>query len=325
VIITLAVGLFAVSVPWRYLRPAYDDPVVTASDADSATSLDVRFAKDLRLIGYGVEPQEAKPGERIKFTLYWQAIGDIDAPLTVFVQLAPSDPEHHVASIDEYLGGSHYPSDIWQPGETIRQIHWLQLPDDVPAPGVYWFTVGLYTTSYKARLPVVADGAQVPGQAVRLGPLRVLDQSDQTPEEKTDYHLGSVIRLAGYDVDLSGAGESPLNAVIVTLYWEALESLDQDLAVFVHLLDAHGNLVAQHDGPPRQSDFPTWAWEEGDQISDVHTLLLPDDLEPGAHRLIVGMYGRQSGIRLPIYDDAGQRVPDDAVILTEFNLPGGVD
>jgi hypothetical protein len=324
-IVVLVVGLFAFYVPWRYLRPAYADPVVTSSTMEDATRVDIHFDEKLHLMGYGMEPQNANPGERTTFTLYWQAADQVDVPLTVFVQLAPNDPEQQVTSIDDYLGGSHYPSDVWQPGETIRQVHRLQLPDELPAPGVYWFTIGLYNVSDKARLPVVADGAQVPDRVVKLGPLRVLNRSVQQPAEEVDYRLGSAVRLNGYDVELVSPPESLSESVMVTLHWEAMAALDQDLTVFIHLLDADGNLVAQHDGPPRQGDFSTWAWEEGDRIPDSHTLLLPADLERGMYRLVVGMYGRQDGARLPVFDEANQRVPGDAMILTELNLSGRIE
>ncbi len=324
-VVALVVGLFAFCVPWRYLRPAYADPVVTSSTIAGATRVDVQFDEKLHLLGYRMEPQDANPGERTTFTLYWHAADQVDVPLTVFVQLAPNDPEQQVASIDDYLGGSHYPSDVWQAGETIRQAHRLQLPDDMPAPGVYWFTIGLYEASDRARLAVVADGAVVPDRIVRLGPLRVLSRSIQQPAEKVAFRFGSAVRLNGYDVNLVSAPESLSESVTVTLHWEAMAALDQDLAVFIHLLDADGNLVAQHDGPPRQGDFPTWAWEEGDRIPDSHTLLLPADLERGTYRLVVGVYSRQDGTRLPVFDEANQRVPGDAVVLTELNLSGRIE
>jgi hypothetical protein len=320
--VVLAVGLFAFIVPWRYLQPAYADPVVTPSAVGAAVPLDVQFGEAIELEGYQLAPESAGPGDSVELTLYWRTIVPPESPLTVFVQVAPRNPEQQVASVDDYVGGSHYPSQMWQPDETIRQVHQLQLADDVPAPGLYWLAVGLYGEPGDERLPVIADGAEVPGRAVRLGPLRVLGNAVPQPGAVVDFLLGPSIRLVGYDVDLqSGSTDDlPSDSLKVTLYWEAAAAPEEDYAVFVHLLDEEGRLVAQHDGPPLQGDFPTWAWKEGDRIRDLHLLSLPSDWKAGIYRLIVGMYHPGYATRLPVTDEGGQRVRDDAVELVELDL-----
>jgi 4-amino-4-deoxy-L-arabinose transferase-like glycosyltransferase len=322
--VVLVVGLFALIVPWRYLRPAYADPVVTPSAVGAAVPLNVQFGQTIELVGYQLAPESAGPGDLVKLTLYWRATVQPESPLTAFVQVAPQNPEQQVASVDDYVGGSHYPSQMWQPGETIRQVHQLQLANDVPAPGLYWFAVGLYGEPGDERLPVIADGAEVPGRAVRLGPLRVPGNDIPQPGAAVDFLLGTSVRLAGYDVDLLSGSTDDLrpDSLKVTLYWEANAAPEGDYAVFVHLLDAEGRLVAQHDGPPLQGDFPTWAWKEGDRILDSHLLPLPSDWNVGVYRLMVGMYHPGDGTRLPVTDEGGQRVQDDVVELVELGLSG---
>jgi 4-amino-4-deoxy-L-arabinose transferase-like glycosyltransferase len=342
--VALVLGLFAAVVPWRYLRPAYASPVASPAAVEEGTPLNVRFdVRDadtvsgdgnLRLLAYRMSPETARPGDQVTLTLFWRATTPLEsppgggpaaapsngrptgAPLTVFVQLAPQNPEKQVAGVDDYLGTSHYPSQVWQPGETVRQVHRLQLPDDAPAPALYWFNVGLYSDPDGERLPVMADGNLVPDRAVRLGPLRVLSEDVLKPRQEVDYRLGSAIRLTGYDVEVVGA-----DSVGVTLYWQAVAAPDQGLIAFVHLLDGEGRLVAQHDGPPCQGDYPTWAWRTGDVVPDSHTLLLPSDHKPSTYHLHVGLYRSEDGVRIPILDGAGQRVPDDAVVLTDIRLP----
>jgi hypothetical protein len=323
--VVLVMGLYAFIVPWRYLRPAYADPVVTPSAVGAAVPLDAQFGETIELVGYQLAPERAVPGDSVKLTLYWRAIVQSESPLTAFVQVAPRNPEQQVASMDAYVGGSHYPSQMWQPGETIRQVHQLQLADDVPAPGLYWFAVGLYGEPGDERLPVTADGAEIPGRVVRLGPLRVLGSDIPQPGERVDFLLGASVRLVGYDVDLRASGSSHdlrPDSLNLTLYWEATTAPEGEYAVFVHLLDTEGRLVAQHDGPPLQGDFPTWAWQEGDRVPDSHLLSLPSDWKPGVYRLMVGMYRPGDGTRLPVTDEAGQRVQDDVVELIELDLSG---
>jgi 4-amino-4-deoxy-L-arabinose transferase-like glycosyltransferase len=314
----LMLGSYAFVVPWRYLRPAYMHPVVSPSAVEGATALDVQFDQAVHLLAYRAWPETARPGERVTLTLYWQTTAALEEDWTVFVQLAPRDPQQRVSGLDDYLGGTRYPTSAWQAGEVIRQEHRLWLPDDVPVPALYWFTLGLYAEPGAERLPVRADGESQPGGVVRLGPLRVLSEQAVRPSQPLDYRFGSAIQLTGYDVDLAQAG-----SLTLTLYWQASAAPEGHWTVFAHLLDAGGNAVAQHDAPPRQGDYPTWAWQAGDRVADPHTLLLPPDLPPGSYRLQVGLYRREDGVRVPIFDRQGEPLPDAVLPLGNVNLPGG--
>jgi len=328
----------------------------------STTDADDVQGKTIRLLSYEMAPETASPGERVTLTLYWQAqsapqssgtltqptpqsSGTLTQPapqssgtltralleqdLAVFVQLAPRDPQQRIAGLDDYLGSSLYPSRVWQPGEVIRQVHHLRLPEDAPGPALYWFNVGLYSESGGERLAVTADNAPVPDRAVRLGPLWLLGQEIGQPGQRVDYRFGPAIRLTGYDVELLEASEMsasqdpdrrPLSVIRVMLFWQADAAPERDWTVFVHLEDAAGNLVTQHDGPPRQGDYPTWAWQPGDRVLDMHTLTLPPDLAPGIFHLQIGLYRPDDDTRAPIFDSANHEVPNAVLLLTEVDL-----
>ena len=70
-------------------------------------------------------------------------------------------------------------------------------PDDVAAPALYWYTVGLYGESRSTRLPVFVDGTSLPDDAVRLGQLRVPGSEKGQPKHQVDYRFGSAIRPRG--------------------------------------------------------------------------------------------------------------------------------
>jgi hypothetical protein len=316
----LAMALYAAVVPWRYLQPAYASPVVSLSILDKVTPLDVQFGDRLHLLGYQMSPESAQPGDQVTLTLYWQMDVTTDTPLrdatdaTVFVQLAPQDPRQRIASLDDFVGTSRHPTSVWQVGEVIEQVHRVRLPGDAPSPSLYWFNVGLYDAPGGERWPGTADGAPLPERTVRLGPLRVLNDATLSPQQRVEYRFGAAIRLTGYDVELS----QPDN-LNVTLYWQADDAPGEDLTVFVHLLDAKGQSVTQHDGPPRRGDYPTWAWGAGDRVPDTHLLALPAALAPGTYHLLVGLYRPDDGTRLPVFDSQDQRVPDDALYLTDVD------
>ncbi|CUS02298.2 membrane protein of unknown function [Candidatus Promineifilum breve] len=81
-------------------------------------------------------------------------------------------------------------------------------------------------------------------------------------------------------------------------WWRAVDWLPDDLAVFVHLLDATGKIVAQHDG----LDAAATTLQMGDVILQRHVLPLPATLLPGNYTLQVGMYRRTDGLRLALPD-----------------------
>ncbi|MGB1253467.1 MAG: hypothetical protein ACPG8W_22835, partial [Candidatus Promineifilaceae bacterium] len=84
----------------------------------------------------------------------------------------------------------------------------------------------------------------------------------------------------------------------VTLVWSALRDISADYTAFVHLLDANGALVAQHDGIPTFGNRRTQNWPLGTPIIDPHLLTL-NELSAGTYDLLIGMYDSTSIEKLP--------------------------
>jgi len=101
----------------------------------------------------------------------------------------------------------------------------------------------------------------------------------------------------------------------VRLYWKALQPLEEDYIVFVHLLDANGQLVASHDGPPRERESPTGTWLPGDVVPDVHHVALKPDISAGTYQLWVGIYTWPDIERLPVRDREGMEQINQTLFL----------
>ena len=84
------------------------------------------------------------------------------------------------------------------------------------------------------------------------------------------------------------------------------------LAMFVHLLDANGAIVAQDDG----LGYPPHTWQPGDRFLQLARLPLPPDLPPGAYTLQFGLYDRASGARWPLLGPDGQPAADRLLLMT---------
>ncbi|MGQ9549932.1 MAG: phospholipid carrier-dependent glycosyltransferase, partial [Roseiflexus sp.] len=91
----------------------------------------------------------------------------------------------------------------------------------------------------------------------------------------------------------------------LVLFWRATRPLPLDYTVYVHLIDAAENKVAQRDVPPLEGRSPTSAWKPGDLVRDDQDLFVPQTVVPGTYRLLVGMY--------------------DATTMTPINDTGPID
>lgn len=79
-----------------------------------------------------------------------------------------------------------------------------------------------------------------------------------------------------------------------------------DLVLFTQLLDQSGQVWTQHDS----LEAPSWSWQAGDMVLQIHPLSIPSDAAPGAYAAITGWYERASGRRLPVLNAAGEPVDD---------------
>ena len=112
--------------------------------------LAVALAEGISLLGYDA-PARARPGDRLPVLLYWQAAGMPAQDYTVFVQLL--DPAGvQVAGADGPPVNGDYPTGLWRAGDWVDDLHWLALPEGVPAGG-YTIAVGLYDPQSGRRVP----------------------------------------------------------------------------------------------------------------------------------------------------------------------------
>jgi len=78
-----------------------------------------------------------------------------------------------------------------------------------------------------------------------------------------------------------------------TLIWTTQEGTPRSYTAFVHLLAENGSLLAQHDGIPVDGTRPTSTWQAGEQLLDVHDLVVPDGVQ-GNGRLVIGLYDTET-------------------------------
>jgi hypothetical protein len=137
-------------------------------------------------------------------------------------------------------------------------------------------------------------------------------------ERRLDVQLGDHISLLGYK--LSSSEISTGDALTVTLFWQSDGRVINDYHVFVHLLDAEEQLVAQHDGVPVRGERPAWSWRDGEIIQDEHLLITVPTLPADTYTLSAGMYDFTTEVRLPAVSLTGERLPEDRILLQEVQV-----
>ena len=101
----------------------------------------------------------------------------------------------------------------------------------------------------------------------------------------------------------------------VNLYWQRTGAADENLKVFVQLLDdGSGKVIGQHDGPPVGGARPIRSWKLTEIVRDTHYVEPGDEQMAGPGRVIVGLYYAASGQRLVTAE--GQ----DAVTIAQFTV-----
>ncbi len=121
-----------------------------------------------------------------------------------------------------------------------------------------------------------------------------------------------VLQLEGYSLQTPTV--APGHTVALLTLWRVIGSPPEEMVLFTHTLDAEGNIVGQED----RLDAPSWAWQPGDVIAQLHRFMLPPDLAPGTLALQVGVYTRADVVRLPVLVNGV--VVDDRVLLSPVEV-----
>ena len=132
-----------------------------------------------------------------------------------------------------------------------------------------------------------------------------LGQRETLPAEHVPMGLryGEQIELVGARVTPGEMRIASERVTTVSLYWRALEPIDQSYVLFCHVADADGWVHAQRDTESGWGFYPTSTWPVGTLVEDVRSLPLPADLPPGEYRVRVGWYSLPDVRRLPVARD----------------------
>ncbi len=244
---------------------------------------------EIALDGFDTRAGEIWAGDILPLTLYWRAEQKPARDYLATIQIV--DSAGGVRGSAQFKPGNGLPARQWQTNDTLLDKLALTMAADT-APGDAKIFIALTDQAGKPITPGAVEIARIKINA------REHRFDLPSPQFVKPAALGNAIELLGFDFD---ANAIKSNATIpLTLYWRSLEQMRERYTVFVHLLDANGNIIAQRDSEPDNGNAPTTSWLKGEVIADRYAIALPQNLAPGEYTLVAGMYSAATGKRLTV-------------------------
>jgi len=303
----------------------YDFAKVKEPQIDYPMVID--FGGLLRFLGFNLNQEEGMTS----LALYWQPL----LPLERDYRIYPFFYDEEGRIIEDTIlrpmtTALWYSTGRWKVGETVKME---TLPWDMGED----FDIGLGVIEgeswevWEERLPleVVTSTLVVSpfddGTALKL--LEVRGGEPTTPQRSfvippiscpLRVSFAGKILLLGYD--LSPPSPAPGETLHLTLYWQALSEMEEDYTIFTHLIDREGKIWGQKDNFPAQGRRPTSGWVEGEVVVDEYLIEVQGDAPWGEYPVEVGIYDLATGERLAAFDEDGERLAGDRVILTKVEV-----
>ncbi len=310
----LGFRLRPVSDLWQVLEPPAMLP------ASPQYPLDAVVDGRLTLVGYDMPQTDAQPGDVVPIVIYGRVTTTQTAILMPYARLGNTVEQR-------WTTDSRRLTLAWQPGEIIAERYEIFIPYTL-APGTYPLHLSYVDMTHnQAPLPFANDEI-----ALTLGTLRIAPARQNTRAARV---LSKSLTNLGNDVALVNARAraglttrralwtEPLPArpgqpVHLTLTWQALKRPRASYTVFIHLLDAGGQMRLGHDYTPLGGAFPSYLWFpkwlEGQRVIDPYRLILPSEIPPGVYDLEVGMYEMGSVRRIPQLAPDGTMTGDRLIL-----------
>lgn len=262
---------------------------------------------ELHLLGYDLSAEMSHSGEPLRVTLYWQARKKVENAYQIKVALVNSRGQIAVEQVFAPADGK-FPTTEWNPGETLRDSVVLNIPAELAA-GDYALSAALVLPDKPTKLaPLGTVHVEAPEHVFTVPTIKNLMRAT----------LGSGVEFLGYD--LSTAPVKPGDSIFVTLYWRAKGTMSAGYSVFTHLISQDNRVWGQRDRLPGDGVRPTTSWVPGEVLKDRYRIPVAADAPPGTYAIELGMYDSNTLERLAVYDEQGQRMRDDRIVIGQISI-----
>lgn len=175
-------------------------------------------------------------------------------------------------------------------------------------------TLSLRTSSEQEAV----QGIWIMPQVLTEVPWLIPDPPSEPPYSPVGAVYDGALELLGVAVNREEGVTN--DDLVVQLLWRPLRPTDRSGKVFVHLLDAAEQLVAQHDDYPVYGAYPTMIWKPGTIVLDEHRLTFSKEGADEPYRLAIGVYDPVTLARWATTGADGKLLKDGRAIVP---LPAG--
>lgn len=151
--------------------------------------------------------------------------------------------------------------------------------------------------------PVYALPARMTDEARVPNPVHIRYDAGGVQPELVGYEMPRVLRVGG---------ELP-----VRLYWRTDAAIGQDLAMYIHMYDAGGELIGQWDAFTGNGLYPTRLWKPNEIVVDEYRVPVRAVEPQQVGRVEVGLTKVGSAIPLAAHDPAGNEITP---VIAEFGI-----
>lgn len=267
---------------------------------------DARIVPQVQVLGFDLDPALPQPGTPVRVLVYYHALERM-YPMYSSMLSVTDLTGNLIGEFNSFPGSRYFPTYRWyEIGNYYRDAYSFILPADVPAGlyhlDLYWYEYDL--TTQKSNFDKEFHAA--------LGTVRFGDLAAENIAHPQATRVGEAITFLGWsgNTEKVARGQS-LN---LDLFWRADRPMKEAYSVFVHLVDADGQVVANADSAPASGLFPTYRWTPGEGVRDRHLLKIPTDLAPGNYAIEIGMYLPTTNARVRIDSS-------DKIVLTQVHVP----
>ena len=260
------------------------------------------------LVGFET-PRFLPAGQELPITLYWRTDALITDNPALYIHVYDARGEL-LGQWDAYTGNGLYPPRLWQPNEIIADEYRVpvKIPDVYPPIGR--IEVGMARVSDANVLP--ARNPQ--GEIITPSLARFKFSQTPPPLDAARLVLGDQFQIVNTALKARrGAEETyfdttasipirlmPNDVLSLRVSLGARQIPDANYALFAHVVDANGKIVAQKDAEPLDNQYPTSLWNAQELVGNTLEMQLPSDLVAGNYTLEFGMYRSDTVQRLPL-------------------------
>jgi 4-amino-4-deoxy-L-arabinose transferase-like glycosyltransferase len=281
-------------------REPLPDYVVTTYQLRPEASLDpsleptdVNFGQALKLTGRRFQPGPVTAGQTLGIVLRWLKQAPEEADYNVSLALYDGQ-DYEWVKVDQPLlsAGNYQTTRHWPPDAESTLYYALPIPVDTP-PGQYTVRVVAYNVETGAQLPPIGGLADLSLPLAEINVLPnpvVVDLTALAISQSFDVQFPGGLGLIGAESSAQSINR-PGDQIWVTLWWQAAESLSQDIGLVLALALPDGEPAPLFEKPqPLLADYPTTAWPAGHIYRANYRVLLPATLDTNDYALALRLF-----------------------------------